>query len=98
MPIPTPQMGKNPEDRNSFIKRCAADSVMNKEFPDNRQKIAVCFSSWKKAHPKDKETKAEFDYYLDQSQSSLEIIDLNKLSQENIDCIERNLENKENID
>lgn len=37
--IPTPNVGEKGED---FINRCMANPTMNKEFPDNDQRMAVC--------------------------------------------------------
>ena len=45
MPIPTP--GKK-EDRAKFISRCMSNPVMKKEFPDNKQRVAVCHTQWRK--------------------------------------------------
>lgn len=82
-PIPSPHMGKNPESRDSFMKRCMSDPVMNKEFKDQKQKAAVCFSSYRKKHPEDKKPKESKssveDYILLQDEQGLEIIDLQKL-------------------
>ena len=53
MPIPKP----NPdEDKDAFISRCMADSVMQAEY-DNAQRLAVCEAQWDeqregKAHPR----------------------------------------------
>lgn len=44
MPIPKPKKG---EDQKKFISRCMADAVTNKEYPDQKQRAAVCFSAWK---------------------------------------------------
>ena len=49
MPIPSP---KGPEEKNKFISRCMSDKVMKKEFPDNKQRVAVCLSKYKKAKAK----------------------------------------------
>uniref|UniRef100_A0A6M3LQV7 Uncharacterized protein n=1 Tax=viral metagenome TaxID=1070528 RepID=A0A6M3LQV7_9ZZZZ len=43
MPIPTP---KKDEKRDDFMSRCMGDSVMNKEFKDNKQRYAVCVRQW----------------------------------------------------
>jgi len=45
MPIPTPSSN---EDRQKFIGRCMSNEVMKKEFPDMKQRSAVCFSKWKR--------------------------------------------------
>jgi len=46
MPLPSPQ-GK--QNRNSFVSSCMDDEVMKKEFPDPKQRGAVCHSKWEKA-------------------------------------------------
>lgn len=43
MPIPSPS---NQEQKDKFIDRCMGDSVMNKEFPDEKQRYAVCQKKW----------------------------------------------------
>lgn len=53
MPIPSPH---SKEKQSEFISRCAGDSVMNKEYPDSKQRVAVCYSQWKQAKKK-KESK-----------------------------------------
>ena len=45
MPLPTPSKG---EDKNKFISRCMGNENMKKEFPDQKQRNAVCFSQWRK--------------------------------------------------
>lgn len=59
MPIPTP--GKD-ESKDKFIARCMGNDVMNSEFPDSKQRYAVCQSKWKAEKEKDaeqEETKEE---------------------------------------
>ena len=82
MPIPIPYMGKNSESKKDFLKRCVSDSVMNKEFPDSKRRIAVCFSQWKRKHPE--ESRGSFDLFIDEIPDSMEIIDLNKISDEEV--------------
>lgn len=41
MPLPTRRKG---EDKKAFISRCMSDSVTKKEFPDQKQRSAVCYS------------------------------------------------------
>lgn len=43
MPLPKPS---DNEQKNDFLSRCMKDSVMNKEFPDYKQRMAVCESQW----------------------------------------------------
>ena len=44
MPLPKPKSGEKKQD---FISRCAGSDVMNKEFKDQKQKLAVCYSQAK---------------------------------------------------
>jgi hypothetical protein len=46
MPIPSP---KKSEKQSDFVSRCMGDETMNKEFPDQKQRAAVCYSQFKKA-------------------------------------------------
>jgi hypothetical protein len=39
MPLPS---RKNDEDKNSFLARCMRDSTMKSEYPDEKQRVAVC--------------------------------------------------------
>jgi len=41
--LPTP----SGETEDEFIGRCMGDPTMNKEFPDQDQRYAVCYSQWK---------------------------------------------------
>lgn len=44
MPIPKP----DPEENNAkFIARCMSDNIMKKEYPDNKERIAVCLGQTK---------------------------------------------------
>jgi len=45
MPIPSRKKG---EDNNTFVSRCMGDEVMKKDFPDNKQRIAVCLGQTRK--------------------------------------------------
>lgn len=46
MPLPSP---KKNEKQGDFISRCAGNETMNKDFKDTKQRVAVCYSQWKKA-------------------------------------------------
>jgi len=50
MPLPTPQ---NNETESEFIERCVQDNTMQNEFPDEDQRIGVCYRQWSnnKSHP-----------------------------------------------
>jgi len=52
MPLPNP---RKDEDKNSFISRCMSNETMKSEFPDQKQRTAVCFSQWRKGRKKDSE-------------------------------------------
>lgn len=43
MPLPMP---KNGEEEQEFIERCMADETMLQEFPDEKQRYAVCVNLW----------------------------------------------------
>ena len=43
MPLPAP---KKNEKRSDFISRCMRSKVMKKEYPDIKQRNAVCHSIW----------------------------------------------------
>lgn len=57
MPIPAPNAK---EEKNTFISRCVSSSVMQKEFPDNKQRVAVCHTSWRKKHKAKKAMRPPF--------------------------------------
>ena len=37
------------EDKNTFINRCVNDGFMKGEYPDKKQRLAVCYSQWDKS-------------------------------------------------
>lgn len=41
MPIPKPE---NNEDKQTFISRCMSSETMKSEYPDSKQRAAVCYS------------------------------------------------------
>jgi len=45
MPLMSP---KKTEKQKEFVSRCAGDSSMLKEFPDQKQRISVCYSQFKR--------------------------------------------------
>jgi hypothetical protein len=45
MPIPSRHENEN---KNKFVSRCMGDSVMKKEYPDSKQRVAICLSEIKK--------------------------------------------------
>lgn len=44
MPLPQPEFG---ETKEQFLSRCMADDTMQDEYPDEKQRYAVCNSLWK---------------------------------------------------
>jgi len=45
MPLPTPKSG---EGQDKFISRCMSSDVMNSEYPDQKQRAAVCYSQFRR--------------------------------------------------
>ena len=46
MPIPRPSTN---EKEDEFINRCMGNDTMNKDYPDNKQRSGVCYTSWREA-------------------------------------------------
>jgi hypothetical protein len=44
--MPIPNRHKN-ESKKDFISRCMGDSIMNKEYPENNQRYAICMGQTK---------------------------------------------------
>ncbi len=59
MPIPKP---KNDEDHDEFMDRCMGDDVMNDEYPDEKQRAAVCEQQWKDKDKKTMKNEKELRY------------------------------------
>lgn len=68
MPIPKPNKG---ETQKEFIPRCMA--ILNEEFPDNKQRSAVCYSTWRAKDKKDEEENRSYELKLDYSKSNFKI-------------------------
>lgn len=45
MPLPSP---KPTEDRSEFISRCVRDSITKEEYPNIKQRVAVCVQQYEK--------------------------------------------------
>jgi len=59
MPLPTPSEGQSEDD---FIASCMSSDTMQKEFPDRKQRLAVCYSQFRKKRsvdPKDDVARAK---------------------------------------
>ena len=39
MPIPNK---RKDEDKTKFVSRCMGDKIMKKDYPDNKQRVAIC--------------------------------------------------------
>ena len=52
MPLPKPNSTDN---QKTFLKKCMSSEVMNSEYPDQKQRAAVCYSQFrrKKKHLKE---------------------------------------------
>ena len=55
MPLVKP---KENEEKDDFLERCMGNKVMNDEFPDNKQRYAVCNQIWR---DKDKDSLSVLD-------------------------------------
>ena len=55
MPVPKPSKG---EKQDKFHSRCMGDSVMMKEYPDQKQRNAICYSAWENKGKKPKSNMA----------------------------------------
>jgi len=45
MPLPKP---KDDEGQPAFVSRCMGDTTMKTEYPEQKQRLAICFSQFKK--------------------------------------------------
>ena len=57
MPLPTP---KKSEKKSDFIGRCVSSKVMQTEYPDKKQRLAVCYSQWNRKNKKTDEGGGEY--------------------------------------
>jgi len=44
MPLPKPT---KKEDRNEFVSRCMSDDIMQKEYKDRKQRLAICLTQFR---------------------------------------------------
>lgn len=44
--MPTP---RKDETRDEFIDRCMSDEEAKDDFPDNKQRLAFCFTTWRRS-------------------------------------------------
>lgn len=45
MPLPKPS---KKEKQSEFVSKCMGDPMMNKDFPNQKQRAAVCYSQFSK--------------------------------------------------
>ena len=57
IPTPTPSEKKDSTGEKSFIQRCMSD--LSKDYPDNKQRAAICFKSYRDSK---KKSSSKFDY------------------------------------
>jgi len=43
MPLPKPKVS---EPQKEFVSRCMTSATMMIEFPDKKQRLAVCYNQW----------------------------------------------------
>jgi len=46
MPVPSPE---NNEDKQKFVQRCMGNETMKKEYPDGKQRVAICLGQTRKS-------------------------------------------------
>jgi len=81
MPLPKP---KPNEEREAFLERCMANPTMNREYPDNKQRYAVCNTQWREAKKSDgdddqhelayKTYEAKFDQFIEGERAVIAVV------------------------
>jgi hypothetical protein len=61
MPLPSPEKG---QQKKEFIKSCMASSVMNQEYKDASQRLAVCHSQYRRSSTSASWDEIEFDKFI----------------------------------
>ena len=76
MPLPSPRKGQSKDD---FVNICMDDTKMLNEFPDDKQRAAVCYSQYSKSNANlEKQGDKMIVDFSDQIKSSKENKTLNK--------------------
>lgn len=57
MPLPRPRKGQK---ESGFISSCMSSEIMKKEFPEQKNRLGVCYSLYRK-NKKNKESKGSFE-------------------------------------
>lgn len=68
MPLPSP---KGNESRSAFVARCMKSGAARSEFPDQKQRVAVCNSQWRQAKKQDA---LDLSAYLPETQEAVQAI------------------------
>lgn len=77
MPLPKPKQGESEDD---FISRCMSNKTMKEDYTDNDQRLAVCFSQWKK-EKKDKENDSTSTYNFGDIKYKIKNVDVELVDQ-----------------
>ena len=72
MPIPS----KKPnEDKNTFVSRCMGNETMKKEYPDQKQRVAICLSQTRQKSKSDLLQDVQDELLINNSTWDKEIFD-----------------------
>jgi len=78
MPLPKPKDG---EEKEKWIERCMSNDAMKEEFPDNKQRLAVCHQKWR-----DKDKKAmEIEEVRDATEENTLLNEFEEVDAEEVD-------------
>lgn len=58
LPLPKPE---NNESEKVFIKRCMSDDIMVAEYDDQKRRVAVCYSQWRRYKKENSEDNWDID-------------------------------------
>ena len=61
MPLPAPKKGQTEDE---FVSQCLANPIVQRDFKTQQQRLAVCFSQYKKAKQKAKGAEVNFEDQL----------------------------------
>lgn len=73
MPIPTPTPSEKMEGKkgkNAFISRCVSNESMVKDYPDQKQRLGICFTAYRNSK---KKSTGKFDHL---ENDKIEILDI----------------------
>lgn len=57
MPLPSPQSGQN---KKQFVSSCMSNKTMTEEFPNEKQRVTVCYSKYKQSIKNSRGNKAQW--------------------------------------